>query len=286
MGRPVSKHFLGPNAQHQIQATVWGTNDGGATAGYLRRQNSDSRFLCTTTNGNTLCELVNTAPTAIGQATVQFYPAGVGFGAAATANLKVVGATLSSVLSSGGAGYSNTSVLSLQGGTYGNVATINVDTVAANGAILTFTVNTVANQQYTALPANPYIVYTTTTSGTGAGASFNVSFGIESIQVTAGGTNYTSNTNITIDGGTSNPVVTANVSGGALIGGNVISAGAGFTTVPPVAIESTTGNVLYVHHLASYRAIMWDGSVWRWLPQGQPVPPDYQNINYGFLDTL
>jgi hypothetical protein len=291
MGRPIKRQiYLGPKAAHQIQATVWPAGAGSASAGYLTKQNSDERFVAVATNAltnPTLCQLVNTAPGNVSQATVKFFPSNsagnVTVEASASANLKVVGANLVY----GGTGYTANAVLTLTGGTFGNASTITVNTVnGANGAIATFTLNTVANQQYTALPGDVYIVPVTTSNASSQGASFNVSFGIESVQITNNGAGYGANVTSSISGGITDPVLSTTTANGNVTAITVSSAGSGFTYVPPVGIEDFSGTTEYVKHLAAFRVITWTGNVYRWLPRGVAVPPDYNNINYGFLDTL
>lgn len=283
MGRPLkSQLYLGENSPHQIQATVWGTNDTEATAGYLTRQNSDSKFLATTENGTSLVSFVETAPAAKGQATVKIFPVatGGGNGAIATANLLVNSATLVS----GGTGYTANANVTLSGGIFQNAATIHVATVSGQGAIETFTVNTVANQNYTSLPSNVANVAVTGDGGTGA--SFDVNFGIESLAVIHGGSGYTNNAIVVLDGAASAPNVTVNVTAGVVTSFTVNSAGGGFTEAPTPVVEDLSGTTEYVKHLASYRVITQEGNTYRWLVKGATVPSDFLTIKYAYLDTL
>lgn len=288
MGRPIKRQiYLGANAPHQIQATVWPAGAGSASSGYLVKQNSDERFVALATSANTsptLCQLVNGAPGNVAQASVKFFPGlTTANGATASANLKVVGAALVQ----GGVGYTANSTLDLVGGTFGNVSTLTVNSVfSGNGAVETFTINTVANQQYTALPSDIYIVQTTDPGNVGQGASFNVSFGIESVHVTNGGQGYSGNVAAKISGGITDPVLTTTATVGNITAIGVTSPGSGFTHIPPVGIEDLSGTTEYVRHLAAYRVITWTGNVYRWVPKGYPVPPDFNNVNFGFLDTL
>lgn len=289
MGRPIQKQkYLGANALHRINATVWGTNDTGPTAGYLTRQNSDDRFRATTVNGSSLTTFVNGAPAASGQSSVKFFPGNsegnVTLEAEATAYLKIASVSIVN----GGAAYTANSVLQIipEGGTYGNAATITVNSVfVGNGAIQTFTLNNIANQRVTELPTS-LIAEGTTLTGNGAGALFSTGFGVESITVTQAGLGYGANVKVTTSGGAPDAVLTPTVAGTAITAITVTSSGNNYTVFPEVSIEDLSGTTEYVKHLASYRVITQTNEVYRWLPNGADVPEDYTNIKFGFLDTL
>jgi hypothetical protein len=187
MGRPVNAKYFGNTNEHTIILDAWTAYDTAPVSGFIKKQDSDDQFVATTAAGTSLCKLVNGAPTGPGQASLAVYPVSTssGSGAAGTANLKVVSATLSAA----GTDYVSGDTLTVAGGTFGNAAAITVDTVNANGSILTYTLDYTVPEQYTVLP--PKLAANPVTGGTGTKAAFNLSFGIESIKITSGGVNYT-----------------------------------------------------------------------------------------------
>jgi len=293
MGRPLNRQqffgiYQGSNISHQIISTTWGTADSSAVPGVLTKQNSTNRFRAKTINGSSLTTLSNGTPTKAGYSSVKLFPDGTDpiVYATATANLKAV----SAAVVNGGTQYNAADVLNLVGGTYGNVATLTVNTVFANNAVATFTLNAVANQKYTALPANLAAVSTVDTSNAnGTGAIFSVNFGLEKINVINGGSNYTS-ANIILTQATVAPVITSTVTGGVLQN-NVVVSSPGVINVgnPTVTVEGTSGTTEYVKNIQSASQVLtFSGNVYNWLYKGQPVPADYANLNIkiGYLDTL
>jgi hypothetical protein len=134
------------------------------------------------------------------------------------------------VVNSGGTGYLVNDTIVLAGGTNTVPVTLTVDTVDIGGVILTATV-TVAGS-YTVLPSNP--VSQNTTSGIGTGATFDLDWGIENINVLTAGSDYEETSVVTISdsggadvtlflGSISSPkLVTQTLSGGT-DGSNVTS---------------------------------------------------------------
>lgn len=291
MGRPIKRQeFLGTrggvNVTHQIQSLTWGAADSAAVPGHLAKQNSPSRFVAHTNNGRSLTTLSNGAPTSAGFSAVKVFPVGSDplIYASATANLKVVSASIVS----GGNLYSVGNVLTLSGGVFGNAATITVNSVFANNAVNAFTLNAVANEGYKALPANIAAV-ATTTAGNGAGAIFNVNFGLESVAVVSGGSNYTS-ANITFPQAKTAPVTTNSVIGGVLQN-NVAVTSAGVINIgnPTVVVEGTSGNVEYVKQIRSAEKLLtFSGNEYFWLPKGVQPPANWANLSvkFAYLDTL
>jgi hypothetical protein len=291
MGRPLvrQRYFNSfglnhANAVHQIQSSVWGTNDTGPTAGYLISQNSDNRFGAHTVNGNSTVKLVNTAPAGPGQATVKLFDVGTDpkIIATATANLKVINASV--VI--GGANYHVGDNITLQGGTFGNAANVTVATV--NGtAIATVTAAAVANQGYRVLPANiAGMTGIDTTNANGHGAIFSVNFGLESVTVTNNGNGYVL-ANAVVQGALVQPTTTVTVTGGNVA--SVAVGAAGWVNVNPVvAIEPTNDAVDYVKRLSARRAITWSGNVVYWISKGESPHPDFisHGLRFAYLDTL
>jgi hypothetical protein len=288
MGRPINKKYLGAHASHQIQSTTWGTNDTEAIAGFLTKQNSTNRFRAATIHGSSLTTLANGTPTSAGYSSVKVFPVGTipTSQATATGNLKVINATIVN----GGNVYHANDVLSLNGGVYENAATITVDSVFANSAINAFTLNTVANQGYTSLPSNIAGVSTTDTSNAnGTGAIFSINFGLESVNITDGGINYTE-AKFTFPNATSSPSVTSTVTNGVIQNSVVVTA-PGIINSTPVTINiiGTTGTTEYVKNIqSSKKLITWSGNVYTWLPAGATPSSTWssENVKLAFLDTL
>lgn len=296
MGRPIKrqKYFdhVGPNhtpAIHQIQSTTWGAADSSVQPGYLTKQKSQNKFRAHTVNGNSLTVLCNGTPTSTGFSSVKVFPLGndpITY-ATGTANLKAVNATLVS----GGGQYHVNDVLNLVGGTSAHAANITVNSVGANNTIATFTLNTIAtNQGYVALPSNIAGVATTdTTNANGTGAIFSVNFGLESVNITYGGSNY-SNANIAFPQATNQPTTTPIILGG-VVQNNVVVNTSGIINVgnPTMVIEGNNGTTEYVKYLQSeHQLLTFQGHVYNWLPKGAIPPADYQTlgISLAYLDTL
>jgi len=110
---------------------------------------------------------------------------GTGFGAKVdTVTMKAVGGTLNSG-SSGYGGYVVNELITLTGGTFSTAAVIKVKAVNA-GLITAWEIITPGN--YSVLPSNPVLQGSTT--GGGTGASFNLTWGILSVSLLAGGIGY------------------------------------------------------------------------------------------------
>lgn len=115
-----------------------------------------------------------------------------GTGGTFQAEMTAVSSTISDV----GGGYAIDDTITLIGGTSTQAVVVTVNTVDGLGGILTYTITD--SGLYTVLPTNP--VAQDTTSGTGTGAEFDVSWGIDSIDVLTGGTGYLQNSIVTISG--------------------------------------------------------------------------------------
>lgn len=118
------------------------------------------------------------------------FTGGGGSGAAASVAMKAVSVTIAA----GGAGYTAGDVLTVTGGTSSVPVRVVATTVAAG--VVTAAVVMIEGS-YTVLPANPVSV----TGGTGAGATFNLTWGVKSVTVTTKGTLYTSRPTVTFTGG-------------------------------------------------------------------------------------
>jgi hypothetical protein len=102
------------------------------------------------------------------------------------------GATIVAGGAGSGAGYTNGDVLTVAGGV-GTAAQITVNTVDGGGGITSYTVTTLGD--YTTLPVDPVAV----AGGSGAGATFNLTYSVLSVEVTAPGTYNTSVPTVTFD---------------------------------------------------------------------------------------
>lgn len=125
---------------------------------------------------------------------------GDGSGATFALHMKAVGCTKFA----GGSGYAVGDTITTAGGT-GTHPIVTVDTVDGGGAVLTAHVTTAGDM--TVLPANH--VAQGSTSGSGTGATFDLTWGILSVTVSGGGTLYpVSGMTIATSGGTPTTLAT------------------------------------------------------------------------------
>jgi hypothetical protein len=137
---------------------------------------------------------VNTGGTYMATPQVSFSGGG-GSGAAALAVMQVIAAIPGS--SGGGSGYKVGDVLTVTGGAQTVVATLTVATITGNGStgpIGTLTVS--QGGTYSVIPPN----YVSVSGGTGTGATPILTWAVSAINVTGGGTGYTSAPTVTIGG--------------------------------------------------------------------------------------
>lgn len=297
MGRPINPRFLGKNAPHQIQALVWGTNDTGATAGYLASQNSPRRYRATTVNGTSGTVLANGPANvaAAGTAAVKVFPVGTQPTTYATGNVTLKAFGTPNIVV-GGTGYHAGDFLGFLGGSANTFANVQVLTVNAAGAILTTTTPTVTTgfQAYTALPANISAI-ATTSNGAGVGATLASNFGIDQANVITGGAGYTAAVFV-VEGNAeqlipvpptfTQPTVTAGV---VHVGPVTVTASGVVNFIPTVTIEEETGVTEYVSYMQSMNYLeTFQGHRYRWLYKGQPIPSDYASlgVSLAYLDTL
>ncbi|VVC06082.1 Uncharacterised protein [uncultured archaeon] len=292
MGRPLNRQkYFEVTAPHQIQATIWGANDTGSTAGYLSGQNSSHRFKATTANGTSIATLVNGSGNLVsGTSFVEVFPEGSypTLSATGTAALKALNAT---VIVNGGRNYAVGNYLNLTGGTYTNAANVSVTAVnASNGNAVTAVSAPVAGTQgYTVLPANVADIAMTTVTGNGTGATIGFNFGVESANITFGGAGYT-NANVVVEGATVAPTfANPTVTGGVVSTGAVVVTSPGVVNVNPVIdVEDMSGATEYVNTISSKYVVTYQGNVYRWLPKGAEIPSDYDSlgVKLAYLDTL
>jgi hypothetical protein len=290
MGRPINNQkFLGANAPHQIQATVYGPADSGSTAGYLSKQNSPHRFMATTVNGTSLTPFVNGAGNlVVGTSYVKVFPEGTQptTPATGTANLKAIAATK---IVFGGSGYNANDYITLVGGV--NTSNANVKVLTVNsGAIVSVSSPVAGTQGYTVLPANVAAIPTANSTGNGSGAIIGFNFGVESAGVVNGGAGYTSAVFV-VGGETVAPTFTQpTVGGGVVATGAVTVLTPGIVNVNPVVtIEGQAGTTEYVKTLTSMNYLnTYQGNQYKWFYKDQPIPSDYATLGVkaAYLDTI
>lgn len=137
----------------------------------------------------------------------------------------------------GGTGYTVNDILSIVGGTYSNVAKLIVDEIGVNGQILATTLVGIPNQKYTKLP----ILNNTVTGGGGNNAQFNLSFGVESVDILNGGQDYP---NALIGFTSENETIPATASAllhnGSISNIIITNAGTEYQSIPNVIVSSYT----------------------------------------------
>jgi len=290
MGRPVNPKFFGNVNTNSIIVSTWTNGDTGANVGFIVKQRSDDRFVTSTSmNTPTSCNLVNGVAniTAPGMASIKVFPYGAD-GAVITpasltvASVKLVGAKIGQDAfgaPTAGSGYSVNDVLTVVGGTFSTSAQITVNSVSATGGINTFTVSRAGS--YSVVP-NPD-VDAPVTGGTGLGAEFTLSLGINAITIGTAGAGYS---NVRVAFGPTGEFgvdATATATTGNL--GNIASvtinsAGSGYLTVPTVAvIDTALGAHEHVARLSSKRVHTIEGNVYRWYPAGYPIVSGQANLD-------
>jgi hypothetical protein len=139
--------------------------------------------------------------------------------------------------SNAGAGYSMGDILLVSGGSGLENANIQVTAVNAEGVILTFNLINAGN--YLAMPT---LTANNVYGGTGAGASFNLLMGINSINLSSGGTGYVLPplVKITSADGTGASAY-AEINGGVVTGVVVSSPGTGYMLTPTITITMGSG---------------------------------------------
>lgn len=293
MGRPINNRYLGKNAPHQIQATIWGTNDTGATAGYLAAQNSPRRYRTTTVNGTSLTTLTNgpSNVTVPGVMSVSVFPVGTEPTSPATANA-TLGVTGAPTVVAGGLGYAVGDHITLVGGTANSAANLSVATIGSGGVILTVSApgQSAGQQQYSALPANIAAINTSNATGNGQGAIVSAVFGLDTSYVITGGAGYTDAVVVYEPSLTAPTITQPTVTGGAVTTGPITITGKGsFNVIPTVTVEEQAGTTEYVSYMQSMNYLeTFQGHRYRWLYKGQPIPSDWAalGVNIAYLNTL
>ena len=166
--------------------------------------------------------------------TLSFITQAPGFGSGFAGN--VLMSVDSATITFGGTNYQPGDVITLNGGT-GSPATFEVLTTATTpGPVVTF--RQLSAGAYSVLPPDSSEVSTTSDSDFGLGLKFSVTYRVNSINITNGGTGY-SLVSVRVEpavGDTTGAGAfgTANISGGVIIGITINDTGSGFTEIPTV----------------------------------------------------
>jgi hypothetical protein len=171
-----------------------------------------------------------------------------GSGFSGTARMSLDTATLVVALGASGAGsnYFPGDILVLRGGTVapgGGAATIQVlTTVTTPGAIATYRI--VSTGAYSVLPGSAAVATDILTSAApiaigaiGTGATFNLTYKVNSVTIASGGTGYSLVSVRIIGGGGVGAFGTASVSGGIVTGITITDQGSGFTSIPTLQVD-------------------------------------------------
>ena len=145
-----------------------------------------------------------------------------------------------------GANYYVGDVLTLTGGTVavgGQACTLEVLTTATTpGAILTFRI--LSTGVYTAIPGATAVAASITTSAApaeigavGTGARFNITYKVNNVQISNGGSGYSLVSVRITGGGGSGAFGTARVDAGVITGISITDQGANFTSIPAVVAD-------------------------------------------------
>lgn len=233
MGRPISPAKIGAFDGSSIRVMGVLNSGTGIEACYIVKQRNQGTFACSSSDGSRSGDLVlqQATPTAVGQGRITVTPFGA-TSATATATMKVVGNSVPTP----GSAYVVGDTLTVAGGTAATAATFHVATINGTGGVLTVT--PVAAGSYTALPT---LTGNVVTGGTGTGAHITLVFGVNTIVVASGGTNYDVAPAVTITGAGGTGAAAHSVLSGSAVGSIVVdTAGSGFTAVATIAIAGAS----------------------------------------------
>jgi hypothetical protein len=162
----------------------------------------------------------------------------MGVSATGTATMKCVAAA---VVAGGTSGFAVNDTITLTGGAFTTAIVLKVSSVTS-GVVTGVTIQTAGS--YTVLPANP--VSQGSTSGAGVGTcTFTITWGVNSVTLTAAGNGYPAGTTVTFSGGAgSGATATANFTGNGTMAVPTITApGTGYTSLPSVTFTGPAGMV-------------------------------------------
>ena len=155
--------------------------------------------------------------------------AGSGFEGAALMSVDV--ATINLV----GVNYNIGDIITVEGGTYLEPARFEVlSTATTPGAVVTF--RQLSSGVYTVLPGNTN-VSTTTDSEFGDGATFDLTYKVNNVQIVSGGSGYGLVSVRIVGGGGAGAFGTADVVGGIVQSITITDQGSGFTSLPAVVVN-------------------------------------------------
>ena len=154
---------------------------------------------------------------------------GIGFAGSARMSVDTI------TMNAPGANYQAGDIITLQGGT-GSSATIEVlSTATTPGAITTFKL--LAQGDYTVLPGTSGVV-TTSDSTFGIGATFDVTYKVNGIDITNGGSGYSLvSVRVTGGAGSTGSFGTAVITSGTITSIDIADSGSGFTAIPTVNVD-------------------------------------------------
>lgn len=176
-------------------------------------------------------QLFKVGPTAVGPTAPNSGISGSG------AEFILTGAVTAASVDAGGTAYAVNNLLTVLGGT-GTPAVLKVTAVSLTGEITSVSVQSAGS--YTTFPVSPVIV----TGGAGSAASFNLSGGVTSANISFGGTGYLVNDILNLAGGTglSAALQVSSVSGGSVTGVTVLASGSySVFPVAPVSVRESSG---------------------------------------------
>jgi hypothetical protein len=154
-----------------------------------------------------------------------------GSGATVSASMAVT----DGVASAAGTGYVVGDVLTIVGGTSATAAVLNVTAVDGSGGVTAATVGTAGS--YTALPASPAAV----TGGTGSDATFDLTWKLIALAVTAGGSGYSAPPTVVFSGGGGSGAAGRVSLTATTLASIVVTAGGTYSATPGVTLSGGGG---------------------------------------------
>jgi hypothetical protein len=281
LGRPLNKKFMGnPGNTRFFPAVIidkaWLPGQVGAATSpvYILKQVGTSRYLVTDGTNSGVVQLQPNDPTGPGQAALYASPyvSGGETGASFSATYKVLTATVHT--GGGGTGYAINDTVTLTNGIVLKVATV------TSGVIATVTINS-AGSRGTVNTAATTSVAPTATSGTGTGATFDLTYGLNSV-TTTGGTGYTAGEQLTFVGILATTAPTAQISAVNGSGAPQTVTVTPGTNVTKSATSVVTANSLvrkYVRVLRNRTVKTWDGAIYAWDPYTPATSATQATIN-------
>jgi hypothetical protein len=138
-------------------------------------------------------------------------------------------------INSVGVNYNVGDIITIEGGTYAEPARYEVlSTATTPGAIVTF--RQLSSGVYTTLPGNTNVA-TTTNSAFGDGATFDLTYKVNNVQLISGGSGYGLVSVRIVGGGGAGAFGTADVVGGVVQSITITDQGSGFTSLPSVVVN-------------------------------------------------